>query len=147
VATDGGALIVNVYVRMAVAPVLSVAVTVTVDVPTAVGVPEITPVFGLIDKPAGTPLADHVIVPVPPVADMVGLGYTRPRVDAGNVDGPLIVSAGLIVNVYARVAVALKASVTLTCTVNEPDAVGVPEITPVAAPIERPAGRPLAVQV
>jgi len=40
-----------------VAPVLSLAVTVTEDDPDAVGVPEITPVEELIDRPAGSPLA------------------------------------------------------------------------------------------
>ena len=39
------------------APVVSVAVTVTVDVPAVVGVPEISPVEALIDSPAGRPLA------------------------------------------------------------------------------------------
>src|SRR6185437_2426334 len=41
----------------AVAPVPSFAVTVTLDVPVAVGVPEIKPVEELIDRPAGRPLA------------------------------------------------------------------------------------------
>ena len=39
------------------APVLSLAVTVTQDVPAAVGVPEISPVEELIDRPAGSPVA------------------------------------------------------------------------------------------
>src|ERR1700722_19793452 len=39
------------------APVESVAVTVTVDVPVAVGVPEIRPVEELIERPAGRPVA------------------------------------------------------------------------------------------
>jgi len=38
------------------APVLSLAVTVAVDVPAAVGVPEISPVEELTDRPAGSPL-------------------------------------------------------------------------------------------
>ena len=38
------------------APVVSVAVTVAVEVPAVVGVPEISPVE-LIDRPAGRPLA------------------------------------------------------------------------------------------
>ena len=37
------------------APVPSVAVTVTVEVPAAVGVPEISPVAGLFDSPAYKP--------------------------------------------------------------------------------------------
>src|ERR1035441_6432260 len=39
------------------APVASRTVTVTVDVPPAVGVPEISPVEELIDRPAGRPAA------------------------------------------------------------------------------------------
>ena len=39
------------------APVVSVAVTVTAELPDAVGVPEITPVEVLIDRPAGRPVA------------------------------------------------------------------------------------------
>ena len=38
-------------------PVVSVAVTVTLEVPAVVGVPEISPVEELIDSPAGRPLA------------------------------------------------------------------------------------------
>ena len=40
----------------------SVAVTVTDDVPTAVGVPEISPVDELIANPAGSPVAPYVSV-------------------------------------------------------------------------------------
>jgi predicted transcriptional regulator len=39
------------------APVVSVAVTVTLNVPVLVGVPEIRPVEELIDNPAGSPVA------------------------------------------------------------------------------------------
>ena len=39
------------------APVVSVTVTVTVDVPAVVGVPLIRPVEGLMDSPAGRPVA------------------------------------------------------------------------------------------
>ena len=39
------------------APVVSVAVTVTVEVPAVVGVPEISPVEELTDSPAGSPVA------------------------------------------------------------------------------------------
>ena len=45
---------------VAVAPAASVRVTATVDVPAAVGVPEITPVLELIDKPAGRLVADQL---------------------------------------------------------------------------------------
>jgi hypothetical protein len=45
-------------VRLALpAPPLLLALSVTVDVPAAVGVPEINPVVLLTDKPAGNPVA------------------------------------------------------------------------------------------
>src|SRR5260370_696996 len=44
------------------APVVSVAVTVTFDVPVAVGVPEISPDERFIDSPAGAPAAPQVTV-------------------------------------------------------------------------------------
>jgi len=46
----------------------SVAVTVTLKVPPAVGVPLKTPVAALIERPAGRPLAAQVYGPVPPAA-------------------------------------------------------------------------------
>ena len=48
----------------------SVTVTVTELVP-ALAVPEITPVPVLIASPEGSPLADHVYAPFPPVAATV----------------------------------------------------------------------------
>ena len=54
--TGGGAPTVNVRVALAV-PEILVAPKVTVDVPTPEGVPEITPVDVLMDKPAGNPVA------------------------------------------------------------------------------------------
>ena len=39
------------------APVVSLAVTVTLEVPAVVGVPEIRPVEELMDSPAGSPVA------------------------------------------------------------------------------------------
>src|SRR5258708_5464990 len=50
-------LMVQVNVAEPDAPVPSVAVTVTVEVPAAVGVPEISPVEELADRPAGRPEA------------------------------------------------------------------------------------------
>ena len=52
-----GPLTVQVNVADPVAPVPSVAVTVTVNVPPAVGVPEISPVEELTDRPVGSPAA------------------------------------------------------------------------------------------
>jgi hypothetical protein len=50
-------LIVQVKLADPEAPVVSVAATVTVEVAAAVGVPEMSPVAGLIDRPAGSPAA------------------------------------------------------------------------------------------
>src|SRR6185437_10979085 len=50
-------LTVQVNEAVPVTPVVSLAVTVTVEVPAAVGVPEISPEDELIDSPAGRPVA------------------------------------------------------------------------------------------
>lgn len=54
------------------ADVPAVAVTVTEKEPDSVGVPLIVPAE-LIESPAGSPVAVHVAVPVPPVATTVAL--------------------------------------------------------------------------
>ena len=50
-------LMVQVKAAVPLAPVVSVAVTVTLEVAAVVGVPEISPVVELIDSPAGRPVA------------------------------------------------------------------------------------------
>src|SRR5476649_1905160 len=52
----------------AVKPSASVTAALTVEAPAAVGVPVIAPLDGLIESPAGSPLADHASPPAPPVA-------------------------------------------------------------------------------
>jgi hypothetical protein len=59
-------LMTSVIVTDAVVP--AVAVIVTGKLPEAFGVPLIVPVCELIASPPGRPLADHVALPVPPVA-------------------------------------------------------------------------------
>ena len=58
-------------------PIGPVAVTVKLDVPTAVGVPDITPVAALSDNPLGNvpTLIDHVTGPVP-IASRVAINNT-----------------------------------------------------------------------
>jgi hypothetical protein len=68
VATTG--LMTMLYVAEAFVP--AVAVTVTLKLPDAVGVPLIVPAE-LIVSPPGSPLAAHVKMPVPPVAATVAL--------------------------------------------------------------------------
>jgi hypothetical protein len=119
-------------------------VTVTDLVPIAVGVPEITPVLALMEIPAGKLLAAHENGAVPPLASSGVLGYGNPTVPAGSAAGPLTDGGGLKLTEKMRVAVAPAVSVAVIVIENSPDAVGVPEMTPVAALIARPAGRPLA---
>jgi hypothetical protein len=57
---------------VAEADVPALAVTVTLKLPAAVGVPLIVPAE-LIASPPGSPLAAHVMVPAPPVAATVAL--------------------------------------------------------------------------
>jgi hypothetical protein len=52
-------------------PPESLTVTVTLNAPDAVGVPEITPVAAAMLNPAGRPVADHVKEGTPPVAATV----------------------------------------------------------------------------
>ena len=69
-------------------------VTVTESVPTAVGVPLITPVLGLMVTPAGSPVADHVKGAAPPAAAMV-VEYPTPTMPFGKV-GVVIERTGTI---------------------------------------------------
>ena len=49
--------------------------------------------------------------------------------------------------VFVAVASGVAASVTVIATENEPLAAGAPEITPVAEAMDKPAGKPVAVQL
>lgn len=115
------------------------SVTVMVPVPTAVGVPERTPVAGLNDRPAGRPVACKVYGEVPPEALMVTVGYKVPTVPGFRLAG-LITNAELIVTV--RVAVCGEVAESLTVIVPVPEPVGVPLSTPEVVLNVRPAGNP-----
>ena len=124
-------------------PAAFVAPIVTVLVPTAVGAPEMIPVVVLTDKPGGrfvalkeVGLLDAVIwklndFPVTPAA-----------VVALVMDGAARAAPMEIDNVAEPVPVAFVAPMV---TGLLPDAVGVPEITPVAALTDSPTGRPVAL--
>ncbi len=58
---DGAAVVVQVKLACAVAPVASVTVTVTLPVPAVVGVPEIRPDLPSIASPAGRPCAAALV--------------------------------------------------------------------------------------
>ena len=108
---------------------LSVTLTVKLDEPAAVGVPDIVPPERL--NPAGSdPLAtDHVYGGVPPVA-LSGCEYATPTVPAGNEEVVMLKAGALIVNDKAAVADPVALSVTLIMKLDDPAAVGVPDIVP-----------------
>jgi len=129
-------------------PAPSVAVTVTGEVPAAVGVPEIVPVEPLIDSPAGSPEAVHVNV----APDWLSLadGVTA---ETGVPDVPCwvpgLVTVTELVTVHVKVAVPdwPDRSVAVSVIEQAHGAVGVPEMVPVEVLIDSPAGRPVADQV
>src|SRR5438093_548810 len=64
-----GVPIVKVIVRLPVQPLTSVAVTVNVNMPAMVGVPEIVPIDEIVNPVGNAPLVVKVNGPVPSVAD------------------------------------------------------------------------------
>src|SRR3989337_1192136 len=106
-----------------------------------VGVPPITPVDVLSDRPTGSPPDEspHTSGFLPPAVFTVAV-YAAPTVPSGTVT-VVIESAAYIVIESAFVAVPPFASV--TCTVNElaPEPAGIPLIAPVLLSKESPDGR------
>ena len=134
------------YVLVADARVRSRIVTATLlNVPLTVGVPEIVPVRKPIDNPGGRLVAVHVNGGVPPAVGLTVKLYGRPCSPFGR-DPVAMPGAGLMTIEYSRAAVAPAASSTVTVTAYVPAAAGAPDITPLTALMERPPGRPLAVQ-
>ena len=135
------ALIVTLYARAPVAARPSVAVTVKLLVAVVVGVPLIAPVAAFSESPAGKLPAETVNVyePLPPVALTVG-EYAVPSAPLGRVAGFTVIAA-LIVTLYARAPVAPRPSVAVMVKLEVAAVVGVPEIAPVAAFSESPAGK------
>ena len=124
-----GALIVIDKAAVAETDALSVTLTVKLDGPAEVGVPEIVLPERL--KPAGScPLAtDHVYGGVPPVA-FSSCEYATPTVPGGREEVVRFNAGALIVIDNAAVAEPDALSVTLTVKLDEPAVVGVPEIVP-----------------
>lgn len=116
----------------------STARTVKVEVPVAVGVPEITPVDVFKVNPAGSDPTeiDQVTGATPPEVCTVA-EYDLFIVDDGN-DAVAIASTPLTVMLSDFVAVPPSASVAVTVKVDVPAVVGVPEM--VAPDNVRPAG-------
>ena len=127
----GAALILNEKLAVVATFKLSVAFTTAVKLPVAVGVPVIVPDAAPIVRPAGNPVADHVIGAVPLLLAMVVAGYARLTVQSWSVPAPDVIEGvwfNVSVNVFVSLAPAL--SVTVNCTLNVPAAVGVPVIAP-----------------
>jgi hypothetical protein len=146
VGATGAGLITMLKPWVALGKVLLAAVIVPLNVPAAVGVPEITPAV-LMANPVGRPVAVKVIGAVP-VAVTVKL-YAVPTVPVA-VGGALVIvgatGAGLITMLKPWVALGKVPFAAVIVPLNVPTAVGVPEITP-AVLIANPVGRPVAVKV
>src|ERR1035437_3844435 len=127
---------------MAVAPFASLTWTVKEDVPAAVGVPLMTPVFVLSVRPGGSDpaMSEKTSGGTPPVATkeaVKGLP-TTPLPPEHNRAGP-----GIIVMLQVRLVVSLVApveSVTLAVYGKLPAAVGVPVMAPVFVFSIKPGG-------
>ena len=129
-------------------PAPSVAFTVTEQVHGAVGVPVMAPEVELIDRPAGSPVADQVKV----WPDWVSVAELVRVVMAVPVTPDWAVwpsTATVLVMVQVTVIDPLKEapSVALMVDEHEQAVVGVPVMVPVEALMDRPAGRPVADQV
>src|SRR4051794_27368911 len=130
--------------------VASVAVIVTETGFTVgvVGVPLITPLFKLIDRPAGRPVAGNVYGTAPPLTVCEGALYAVPTTPFGNGLLVIVTPVGAMVSVNPVVdavwCVGRVESVTVIVTETgfTVAVVGVPVIAPVPGLIERPAGRP-----
>ena len=122
---------------------VSFAVTVTLAVPAAVGVPETAPVEELIDNPAGRPVADQIYGAFPPCAVMARLAATP----VGLTCVPGLATTIPVVHVNDALATTLTLSVAVTFIAKAPATVGVPVTAPVEVLIVRPVGRPVAVHV
>ena len=120
-----------------------VALTVKLYVPAVVGVPKITPVSVFKPNPAGRlPSITAQVIGFVPLAFRVWL-YEVPTVPPGSEEVVIVGATGAASITMLSLRVALPAVlVALTVKLYVPAAVGVPEITPVAAFKLNPVGRP-----
>jgi hypothetical protein len=129
VTLNPGPLIIKDNTALADTEALSVILSVKLDGPAVMGVPEIVPPKKL--NPAGSdPLAsDHVYGGDPPVALSVW-EYATPTVPGGTED-VVIINAGALMRIdRAALAEPEPLSVTLTVKLEGPAAAGVPEMVP-----------------
>jgi hypothetical protein len=138
-------LILNVSAWDTTAPAESVTVMVTSKLPVAVGVPATCPVAALSVRPAGrVPVYDHVNDGVPPAATRLSL-YAVPDLPLSSL--PESVGAPFTTIVRLTLDVIAFESVTVIVALKLFAVVGVPPIVPLAALIDRPGGKPVALQV
>jgi hypothetical protein len=123
-------------------PTLSVARTMTMEVPDTVGVPLMTPVDPFMAKPVGSWTADQVNVE--PGAESVavsGNGVMATFTCEVWRPGVGIVTLFSMIQVKVAEPLGLDGSEAVTVTVYVPLVVGVPLMTPVDEPINSPGGR------
>jgi hypothetical protein len=120
------------------------ALTVKLDVPTVVGVPEITPLSARLKPVGNASLSTLHVMGAVPVAVSVCL-YAVPTVPSGNV-AVVIVGATAVAIVMDNCLVSLPAAlVAFTVKVDVPAVVGVPVIAPVAARLRSAGKVPLSM--
>jgi hypothetical protein len=126
-----------------VSPDASVAFTVTMLVPAAIGVPVIAPALDKLNPAGNVPLPNtYVSVPAPPVAATVA-AYAVPTVPPANVvvENTIAGAAAIAIeNVAVAVSAGDPVSVNVTVKLGLPAAVGVPVIAPVEPLRLSPAG-------
>ena len=152
VATESGAVAME-MLKFALAVCLageleSVAVTVMLKVPVAVGVPEITPVPELMFSPGGSEepvcaIQDQAMGAIPPLLDSTVVLYAVPRVPLGR-EAVVMASFGVMVSVNATVAVCgvTAESVAVMEKLYGFAVVGVPERSPAAESVRPPGSVP-----
>ena len=127
------------------------AVSVTEHVQKAEGVPVMAPVDELMDRPVGRPVWVQVKV-VNAAEESVAVGVSvEIAVPLLDLWLAIVVIATVLVMVQVKLTefeyvVGEPLSVAVTVTAQAHAVVGVPLMTPVAEAIDRPAGRPVAVQ-
>ena len=130
---------------------LSVAVRVTEQAHAVVGVPVTAPVEALIDRPVGRPVAVQPSVATEDVSVAVGVKVVMAVPDTFDLAPGLVTTTVLVMFQVKLTAfeyvVGEPLSVAVTVTEQAHAVVGVPLMTPVAEAMERPTGRPVAVQV
>jgi hypothetical protein len=124
-------------------PAALAALTVKVNVPAAVGVPDITPAPESVKPPGNEPLSLLHVMGASPVASSVRL-YAVPTVPLGNDAvvtvgepvGAIVIESSFVSFPFALVA--------LTVKVDVPSASGVPDITPATESVKPPGKSPLS---